>query len=166
TTTTHAASRPLRPTPKARKSVTAGPFTLVAGGDIAFSGAGASDATFAGIRRFLDGDVVFGNLEGTLATSGTPKCAPYGVNGCYTFRADPASAAALRGLHGHEPGEQPRSRLRRYGPARDDPRGPRGQPRLHGPAGPDRGRGRRRCQGRPDRVRAVSVGPEPARHPG
>jgi hypothetical protein len=97
TATTHArTSGPLRPVPKIRKSVAAGPFTLVAGGDIAFSGAGASDLTFAGIRRFLDGDVVFGNLEGTLATSGTPKCAPYGVNGCYAFRADPASAAALR----------------------------------------------------------------------
>jgi hypothetical protein len=92
TTTT----KSLRPAPKARKSVTAGPFTLVAGGDIAFSGAGASTATFSGISRYLDADIDFGNLEGTLATSGTPKCAPYGVNGCYTFRADPGEAAALR----------------------------------------------------------------------
>ena len=71
-------------------------FTLVAGGDIALSGAGADAATFAGIRRFLHGDIVFGNLEGTLARSGSPKCAPYGVDGCYTFRADPSSALALR----------------------------------------------------------------------
>ena len=97
TTTRATTTAPLRLAPKARKSVTAGPLTLVAGGDIAFSGAGASAATFAGIRRFLNGDIVFGNLEGTLATSGTPKCSPYGVDGCYTFRADPASAAALRG---------------------------------------------------------------------
>ena len=71
-------------------------FTLVAGGDIALSGAGADAATFAGIRRFLHGDIVFGNLEGTLATGGNPKCSPYGVNGCFTFRADPTSASALR----------------------------------------------------------------------
>ena len=69
TTTRATTTAPLRLAPKARKSVTAGPLTLVAGGDIAFSGAGASAATFAGIRRFLNGDIVFGNLEGTLATS-------------------------------------------------------------------------------------------------
>lgn len=73
-----------------------GSFTLVAGGDIALSGAGADAATFAGIRRYLHGDIVFGNQEGTLASGGSPKCAPYGSNGCFTFRADPASAAALR----------------------------------------------------------------------
>jgi Bacterial capsule synthesis protein PGA_cap len=71
-------------------------FTLVAGGDVALSGEGATAATFAGIRPFLRGDIVFGNQEGTLATGGTPKCSPYGVDGCFTFRAEPSSAAALR----------------------------------------------------------------------
>src|SRR5579871_6062302 len=70
-------------------------FTLVAGGDVALSGQGADAATFAGIRRFLHGDVVFGNQEGTLATTGSPKCAPYGSDGCFTFRAEPSSAFAL-----------------------------------------------------------------------
>ncbi len=82
-----------QPKPKALETKT---FTLVAGGDIAFSGSGATSATFAGIERFLHADVVFGNLEGTLAVGGSPKCSPYGVNGCFTFRAAPDSAAALR----------------------------------------------------------------------
>lgn len=71
-------------------------FTFVAGGDVALSGAGASAATFAGIRQFLHGNLVFGNQEGTLATGGDAKCAPYGTNGCFTFRGEPSSAAALR----------------------------------------------------------------------
>ena len=36
------------------------------------------------------------NLEGTLAADGSAKCAPYGSDGCYTFRAAPASALVLR----------------------------------------------------------------------
>jgi poly-gamma-glutamate capsule biosynthesis protein CapA/YwtB (metallophosphatase superfamily) len=71
-------------------------FTFVAGGDIALVGEGADEQTFAGIRRFLRGDLVFGNLEGTLAVDGSPKCEPYGADGCFTFRADPDSAADLR----------------------------------------------------------------------
>jgi hypothetical protein len=82
--------------PSVARKVATGSFTLVAGGDIAMSGAGADDSTFAGISRFLHGDIVFGNLEGTLATGGTPKCSPYGVNGCFTFRADPSSVGALK----------------------------------------------------------------------
>jgi hypothetical protein len=73
-----------------------GSFTIVAGGDVALAGRGATPSTFAGIRRFLHGDVVFANLEGTLAVDGSPKCSPYGVNGCFTFRADPVSARVLR----------------------------------------------------------------------
>ena len=46
--------------------------------------------------RFLHGDIVFGNLEGTLAADGSPKCSPYGVDGCFTFRAEPSSAKELR----------------------------------------------------------------------
>jgi Bacterial capsule synthesis protein PGA_cap len=71
-------------------------FTLVAGGDVALVGQGATDATFAGIRRFLHADLVFANQEGTLASAGKPKCAPYGSDGCYTFRAEPSSAFELR----------------------------------------------------------------------
>jgi hypothetical protein len=78
-------------------AVSPGPtVTIVAGGDIALAGQGATSTTFAGIERFLKGDIVFGNLEGTLARDGSPKCAPYGLNGCFTFRADPSSARTLR----------------------------------------------------------------------
>ncbi len=63
---------------------------------MALVGGGATASTFAGIRRFLQGDFVFANQEGTLATTGSPKCSPYGSNGCFTFRADPSSARALR----------------------------------------------------------------------
>jgi hypothetical protein len=73
-----------------------GSFTIVAGGDVALNGQGATASTFAGIRQFLHGDIVFANLEGTLATGGSPKCAPYGASGCFTFRAEPASATELR----------------------------------------------------------------------
>jgi poly-gamma-glutamate capsule biosynthesis protein CapA/YwtB (metallophosphatase superfamily) len=68
----------------------------VGGGDIALEGVGATASTFAGIHRFLHGDLVMANLEGTLATGGSAKCAPYGSDGCYTFRAEPSSAAVLR----------------------------------------------------------------------
>ena len=71
-------------------------FSFVGGGDIATVGAGATSSTFAGIRRFLHGDLVMANLEGTLAASGSAKCAPYGSDGCYTFRAAPSSALVLR----------------------------------------------------------------------
>jgi hypothetical protein len=70
-------------------------FSLVAGGDIAMAGT-PGGSSFAGIERFLHGDIVFGNLEGTLTTSGTPKCAPYGTNGCFTFRTAPSFADGLR----------------------------------------------------------------------
>ncbi len=96
TTTTTAAKKKPAPHPNIARKVASGSFTFVAGGDIAMSGAGADDSTFAGISRFLHGDIVFGNLEGTLATGGTPKCSPYGVNGCFTFRADPSSVGALK----------------------------------------------------------------------
>ncbi len=70
-------------------------FTFVAGGDVALVGEGATGSTFAGIRRFLHGDLVIANLEGTLAREGSPRCAPYGVDGCFTFRASPVSAFRL-----------------------------------------------------------------------
>jgi len=71
-------------------------FTFVGGGDIALTGS-ANAGVFAGIRRFLHrGDVVVGNLEGTLATAGLPKCTSSGASGCYTFRGSPGWAPMLR----------------------------------------------------------------------
>jgi Bacterial capsule synthesis protein PGA_cap len=71
-----------------------GTFTFVGGGDIAL--AGTADArVFDGIRSYLrEGDLVVGNLEGTLATGGVPRCV--GGTGCFTFRGAPEWAGVLR----------------------------------------------------------------------
>jgi poly-gamma-glutamate capsule biosynthesis protein CapA/YwtB (metallophosphatase superfamily) len=71
-------------------------FTFVGGGDIALTGT-ADARVFAGVRRYLRHvDLAIGNLEGTLATSGTPKCAGPAESGCFTFRGSPVWAATLR----------------------------------------------------------------------
>src|SRR3954451_7156452 len=71
-----------------------GTFTFVGGGDIALTG-DADREVFDGIRGYLrEGDLVVGNLEGTLATNGTPKCS--GGDGCFTFRGSPPWAGVLR----------------------------------------------------------------------
>lgn len=71
-----------------------GTFTFVGGGDIALTG-DADARVFDGIRRFLRaGDLVVGNLEGTLTTTGAPRCS--GGVGCFTFRGSPAWAGVLR----------------------------------------------------------------------
>jgi Bacterial capsule synthesis protein PGA_cap len=94
--TARTTTAPKHPAPKARAATRDTSFTLVAGGDIALNGSGANASTFSGIERFLHGDLVFGNLEGVLAVDGSAKCAPYGSDGCFTFRADPSSARFLR----------------------------------------------------------------------
>jgi capsule synthesis protein PGA_cap len=71
-----------------------GTFTFVGGGDIALTGE-ADASVFAGIRPLLRaGDLVVGNLEGTLGTTGVPKCS--GGVGCFAFRGSPAWADVLR----------------------------------------------------------------------
>jgi hypothetical protein len=73
-----------------------GTFTFVGGGDIALTGS-AGPSVFAGIRSYLhDGDLVVGNLEGTLTNGGSPKCTSGAANGCFTFRGSPAWAGTLR----------------------------------------------------------------------
>ena len=69
-------------------------FTFVGGGDIALTG-NADESVLAGIRRFLlHHDLTIGNLEGTLATGGAPKCS--GGAGCFAFRASPDWASTFR----------------------------------------------------------------------
>jgi hypothetical protein len=41
-------------------------------------------------------DLAIGNLEGTLATGGTPKCGSSGGSNCFNFRGSPGWAAVLR----------------------------------------------------------------------
>jgi Bacterial capsule synthesis protein PGA_cap len=54
-------------------------------------------AWFAPVAKQLVGDIVFGNLEGTMATSGTSKCGTSSTN-CYAFRVPPSMAA----VYAHE----------------------------------------------------------------
>jgi len=63
-------------------------------GDIAMV-AGPADAYFRSVKRQLSGDVVLGNLEGTLTERGTPKCGA-GSSDCFSFHAPPSYARLLR----------------------------------------------------------------------
>ena len=70
-------------------------FTFVGGGDIALTG-DADPHVFDGIRGYLRaGDLVVGNLEGTLATSGVVEMLA-ARSGCFAFRGSPAWAGVLR----------------------------------------------------------------------
>lgn len=69
---------------------------LAAVGDIAMAPSGDGGARFfSRVGSALTGDVVLGNLEGTLATRGSSKCSSSSTN-CYAFRAPPAYAGVLR----------------------------------------------------------------------
>jgi hypothetical protein len=82
---------PTAPPPKAPVTV-----TLVAGGDVAPAGE-PNAATFAHIRRFLrPADLAFANLEGTLASGGSPRCVASAKAGCFIFRASPGWAGTFR----------------------------------------------------------------------
>lgn len=82
-------------TSKASKDI-----TLVWGGDTTL-GSSYGDppdhgrALFTGVRSILqNADLTAVNLEGTLGTGGTPKCASGPA--CFVFQGPPANAAALR----------------------------------------------------------------------
>lgn len=88
---TAAGTHPLRPPPGPPKT-----FTFVGGGDMALTG-NADARVLAGIRRFVrHSDLAVGNLEGTLATGGSPKCGSSGGSNCFDFRGSPAWAAVLQ----------------------------------------------------------------------
>jgi hypothetical protein len=55
----------------------------------------APQTYFAAVRAELRGDIVFGNLEGTLTDVSSGKCAQAAQN-CFAFRAPPAYAHDLR----------------------------------------------------------------------
>jgi poly-gamma-glutamate capsule biosynthesis protein CapA/YwtB (metallophosphatase superfamily) len=63
-------------------------------GDLALT-AGPAEAYFRSVRSDLKGDVVLGNLEGTLTERGSAKCAA-GSTDCFAFRAPPSYAGLLR----------------------------------------------------------------------
>jgi poly-gamma-glutamate capsule biosynthesis protein CapA/YwtB (metallophosphatase superfamily) len=64
-------------------------------GDLALA-PGPADAYFRSVRSDLKGDVVIGNLEGTLTDRGSAKCGA-GSTDCFAFRAPPSYARLLRG---------------------------------------------------------------------
>jgi hypothetical protein len=66
-------------------------------GDIAMVASGDGGAGFfsSSIRRELRGDVVIGNLEGTLAVGGESKCGAASTD-CFAFRAPPSYGHLLR----------------------------------------------------------------------
>jgi poly-gamma-glutamate capsule biosynthesis protein CapA/YwtB (metallophosphatase superfamily) len=69
--------------------------TISAVGDIAMVD-GPTATYFARVTRYLEGDVVLGNLEGTLASGGASKCGRSPGPYCFAFRAPPSSASSLR----------------------------------------------------------------------
>jgi hypothetical protein len=78
---------------KAAKPAT---VTIVAVGDMAMVRSPDGGASFFSrhVRRKLAGDVVLGNLEGTLTTVGSSKCGPASTD-CFAFRAPPSYARLL-----------------------------------------------------------------------
>lgn len=85
---------------KVRKAVPAGTVTLAAVGDIVMGSTpnlppDGGRAFFDGVQTDLAGDVVLGNLEGTLSTGGGSKCGAGSTN-CYAFQTPPSYAAWLR----------------------------------------------------------------------
>jgi poly-gamma-glutamate capsule biosynthesis protein CapA/YwtB (metallophosphatase superfamily) len=64
-------------------------------GDIAMV-AGPAGSYFGSVRRDLNGDVVWGNLEGTLTDGGSSKCTSSSDSSCYSFRAPPSYGGMLR----------------------------------------------------------------------
>jgi poly-gamma-glutamate capsule biosynthesis protein CapA/YwtB (metallophosphatase superfamily) len=57
--------------------------------------AGPAESYFTGVGDELKGDVVLGNLEGTLTDRGSSKCSPNSTS-CFSFRAPPSYAPLLR----------------------------------------------------------------------
>jgi Bacterial capsule synthesis protein PGA_cap len=71
-------------------------FKLTAVGDMAMAASSDGGASFfSGARGQLRGDIVLGNLEGTLANGGSSKCGAASSN-CFAFRAPPAYARVLK----------------------------------------------------------------------
>lgn len=68
---------------------------LAAAGDIAMIASPDSSSFFRSVDLDLRGDLVLGNLEGTLTGRGASKCGA-GSSSCYAFRAPPSYAGLLR----------------------------------------------------------------------
>jgi hypothetical protein len=85
---------------KARRAVPAGVVTIAAVGDIVMGSTpnlppDGGRSFFDRVETDLAGDVVLGNLEGTLSKGGHSKCGASSTN-CYSFQTPPSYAAWLR----------------------------------------------------------------------
>lgn len=77
-----------------------GIVTIAATGDIVMGSspnlpADGGRGFFADVQADLAGDVVLGNLEGTLSTGGSSKCGPSSTN-CFAFQTPPSYAKWLK----------------------------------------------------------------------
>jgi Bacterial capsule synthesis protein PGA_cap len=94
--TTTMAPRP-KPKPKPKPVV---PIELADVGDMTFGTAGVTppggaQALLAHVARSLRSDFTVGNLETTLGSGGSAKCAPRATN-CFSFQAPASTAFALK----------------------------------------------------------------------
>ena len=85
---------------KAKSAVPAGVVTIAAVGDIVMGSTpnlppDGGRSFFDGVKTDLAGDVVLGNLEGTLSVGGGSKCGAGSTN-CYAFQTPPSYGAWLR----------------------------------------------------------------------
>jgi len=97
TTTTIAPQPKPKAKPKPRPVV---PIEIADVGDMTFGTAGVTppggaQALLARVARSLRSDFTVGNLETTLGSGGSAKCAPGAAN-CFSFQAPPSTAFALK----------------------------------------------------------------------
>lgn len=84
---------------KPKTKVPPGVVAIVATGDIVMGSTpnlppDSGRSFFSDVQTDLAGDVVLGNLEGTLSTGGTSKCGPASTN-CFAFHTPPSYARWL-----------------------------------------------------------------------
>src|SRR5262245_39803206 len=92
--------KPVR-TPAAKPKIPPGVVTIAATGDIVMGSTpnlppDGGRSFFSDVEADLAGDVVLGNLEGTLSTGGSSKCGPGSTN-CHAFQTPPSYAGGLAG---------------------------------------------------------------------
>jgi hypothetical protein len=85
---------------KVTRATPPGVVTIAAVGDIVMGSTpnlppAGGRSFFDGVETDLAGDIVLGNLEGTLSTGGSSKCGAGSTN-CYAFQTPPSYAAWLR----------------------------------------------------------------------
>jgi hypothetical protein len=97
--------KPPKPLPKVEGTVTIAAVGDIVMGTPTYGFPPEQGRTFfSGVERFLEGDLVLGNLEGTLSTGGVPRCRPAdneeeessGPQTCFTFQTPPSYARWLK----------------------------------------------------------------------